>query len=270
MSEIVPAVPKNQNDLADFLVYLASRPTLKEVCNQMVFRWQSSYLIGDTCIGTIRPDGSLTFSGSFKYEAVDNHPHSAASIWDNLPPAIAVRDQQARVWVNRGEIEEQFSELAATMPHLSSVMAAPLMTRKTPYGVLVACSDEPLANPEEALAEFTELSLALSLYVFYILGVPELQPDASPPATRPIEVPRRRSLVPDQLSLRQLTVLDLVAQGHSNRSIGRLIGFSESTVRQETMVIYAFLGVSGRKEAVEVAIARNMVEITPDEAPPAP
>jgi DNA-binding CsgD family transcriptional regulator len=273
--------PKEPSNLSGFLSYLSSQPELRELCNAIVFKWRASDRSADACIGEIGVDGSFTFSGSFRYEEEKSELNSAVTVWDNHPAAVAVRDQKALLLTDRGEIEGQFPELAATMPNLSSVVAVPLMARGTPHGVFVACSDEPLADSEEALELLEEYSLALSLYVSNLRGREERaqfrndrrdhrqNPGASPPATGPINAPERPTLVPHQLSQRQLTVLDFLAQGYSNREIGRLIGFSESTVRQDTMAIYAFLGVSGRKEAVKAWIVRHMVEITPDEAPSA-
>jgi len=262
--------PQASGDLSQFLHYLSLRPSLGELCNQMISMWPASVQITDVCIGEVRANGSIAFSGSFKYEANRSSLVSLATVWDNLPPAVAFRDREVLVWADRGEVEEQFPELAAARPSLGSVMAAPLMSRASPYGVFVACSDQHLADPGEALAVFKEYSLVLSLYVFQLLGLQQQSPGASARAASPSEDPRRRTVVPHQMSQRQLSILRLMVEGHTNVEIGRLIGFSESTVRQETMAIYAFLNVSGRRDAVDGAIARGLADITADEVRPAP
>jgi DNA-binding CsgD family transcriptional regulator len=60
------------------------------------------------------------------------------------------------------------------------------------------------------------------------------------------------TLVPpvSQLTPRQHRVLELMAKGMTNGQIARVLAFSESTVRQETMAIYRVLQVPGRTEAV--------------------
>jgi DNA-binding CsgD family transcriptional regulator len=50
-----------------------------------------------------------------------------------------------------------------------------------------------------------------------------------------------------------------MAQDLTNAQISKRVGFSESTVRQETMVIYRYFGVGGRHEAVVQARARGML-----------
>lgn len=65
--------------------------------------------------------------------------------------------------------------------------------------------------------------------------------------------------VPDELSERQLQVLALMAEQKTNAQISRIIGYSESTVRQETMAIFRYLGVHDRREAAKVASLRGLL-----------
>ena len=59
---------------------------------------------------------------------------------------------------------------------------------------------------------------------------------------------RRQELFPGQpLTERQELILELVRQGKRNSEIAQVLGYSESLIRQETMVIYKKLGVPGRK-----------------------
>ena len=59
---------------------------------------------------------------------------------------------------------------------------------------------------------------------------------------------------------RQLRILGLMAKGLTNSQISKRVGFSESTVRQETMAIYRYFGVGGRREAVRLAGMRGMLD----------
>ena len=55
---------------------------------------------------------------------------------------------------------------------------------------------------------------------------------------------------PEQLSVRQEKILALIRQNKTNSQIANAIGFSESLVKQETMIIYRKLGVEGRNELI--------------------
>lgn len=52
------------------------------------------------------------------------------------------------------------------------------------------------------------------------------------------------------LTVRQEKILELLRDGMTNAEIAKQIGFSDSLVKQETILIYKKLGVSGRKDLV--------------------
>ena len=51
-----------------------------------------------------------------------------------------------------------------------------------------------------------------------------------------------------RLTERQELILELIQEGKTNATIASLMGYSESLIRQETMVIYRKLGIEGRKD----------------------
>ncbi len=52
---------------------------------------------------------------------------------------------------------------------------------------------------------------------------------------------------------RQQEVLNYMSQGATNAQIAKRLGFSESTIKQETMAIYRHFGVRSRAEAVRAS-----------------
>jgi DNA-binding NarL/FixJ family response regulator len=65
-----------------------------------------------------------------------------------------------------------------------------------------------------------------------------------------------------ELTARQLRVLSLMAKGMTNGQIARVLAFSESTVRQETMAIYRTLQVKGRAEAIAFGRSHGLIPAT--------
>jgi DNA-binding CsgD family transcriptional regulator/Tfp pilus assembly protein PilF len=63
----------------------------------------------------------------------------------------------------------------------------------------------------------------------------------------------------DALSVRQLEVLKLVAQGYSSKKIAKTFGLSEPTVKYHLNSIYNKLGVNSRAEAVAQATQRHLL-----------
>ena len=52
------------------------------------------------------------------------------------------------------------------------------------------------------------------------------------------------------LTKRQIVILELISEQMTNMQIARALGYSESTIRHESMRIYQLLQVNGRREAV--------------------
>ena len=66
----------------------------------------------------------------------------------------------------------------------------------------------------------------------------------------------------NQLALtdRQLLILRLISEGHTNSTISELLKYSESTVRQETIKIFSKLKCAGREEAGAIYLHEQRVE----------
>jgi len=273
MFDTQPGLHAGSRNLSEFIAFLTMHPSFDEVCHRLVSEWPVAGSIDQAAIGLLGNDGRITFCGRFGYEYKVAEGRARSTIWDQLPCSVAVLNQRLVVVTERSGIHDQFPQLADAMPNLSSVLAAPLISKSTSYGLCVVSSTDPLRHVQESVAIFTEYCLALSLYVHSqrsnYPGGENPGTDSNTTRRTSTDFHPRHTLVPPVLSDRQLTVLSYLAQGHSNRQIGKLMGFSESTIRHETIAIYAFFGVSGRREAVEAAISRNMVEISPSEAPSA-
>jgi NarL family two-component system response regulator YdfI len=63
----------------------------------------------------------------------------------------------------------------------------------------------------------------------------------------------------EPLTERELELLDLLAEGISNKLIAHRLGITEHTVKTHVQSIFAKLGVSSRTEAVSQAIRRGLV-----------
>lgn len=65
----------------------------------------------------------------------------------------------------------------------------------------------------------------------------------------------------DGLSVRELEVLRLVADGTSNADIGRALHIGEATVKTHLMRAYQKLGVNDRTAAVTTAVRRGLLDL---------
>lgn len=78
------------------------------------------------------------------------------------------------------------------------------------------------------------------------------------PATTPFE-PNERAIASLGVTPREYAVLELLARGHSNKEIARVMEISPNTVKTHVANLYAKLGVSGRGKAVEAARALALI-----------
>ena len=72
-----------------------------------------------------------------------------------------------------------------------------------------------------------------------------------------------RSPAEEKLSEREIEVLELVAQGSSNREIAKSLHISQATVKSHLINIFNKLGVSDRTAAVTSALQRGFLQLGP-------
>jgi DNA-binding NarL/FixJ family response regulator len=69
---------------------------------------------------------------------------------------------------------------------------------------------------------------------------------------------------PSRLTPRELEILQLLAQGHSNAQLAKLLWVTEQTIKFHLSNIYRKLNVSNRTEAAHWAQVRGLLETAPD------
>ena len=65
----------------------------------------------------------------------------------------------------------------------------------------------------------------------------------------------------EALTSREIQVLELLAEGRSNKAIGRQLGISDQTVKFHVAAIAGKLGAANRTDAVRRAIRRGIVSV---------
>ncbi|MGL4650495.1 MAG: response regulator transcription factor, partial [Caldilineaceae bacterium] len=86
-------------------------------------------------------------------------------------------------------------------------------------------------------------------------GRPTLAPEATEALMKSTYDPHFEA----QLTSRELDVLRLMAEGHTNQEIATLLHISESTTRFHVGKLFTKLGVSNRTEAVRTALRLRLV-----------
>ena len=158
---------------------------------------------------------------------------SELSAWDNNPVSTCVREKQ------------HIFETAKAGG--KALICVPLLRDQLPVGVLCLVLD-----PKTKTLPFAEsLIPILSKLGAFILATLATQKNRSgnfdPNATG------------DDLTSRQIQILELMAEGLVNVEIAGQLMLSESTIRQETVRIYRALGVPNRAEAAKKGKALGII-----------
>ena len=136
-------------------------------------------------------------------------------------------------------------EVSRPVVLLADVSDSALVDASLRSGIRGVISRE--ATPEEI--ESAIQAVNVGLVVIPAGSLPDLLPDLRPPA----------QALAEPLSDRELEVLNLIAEGQSNKLIAHSLGISEHTVKTHVASILAKLGAASRTEAVSQAIRRGLV-----------
>ena len=224
---------------------LGANPDWPDLSRLLVLRLFDSWGCTTALFYLPAVDGSLVLDASFGcpeegLAALKTLPRSAGS-----PVHAAVHSDEI-VWLpDPVDVAESVGGTPLALAGTESIVVLPITRLGIPERVLVLLFDVPLpANP----ASGPFISAVKSLLELH--GGGEWSPKAGPAA--PTQA-RPTSAEAVELSARQLRILGLLARGKTNRWIAAELGFSESTIRQETLRLYRALGVNSRSDAVKVA-----------------
>lgn len=206
------------------------------------------------CIGTflsaINLDGTAELIGRFglRRDIFDFYPEEI-TLSDDNPVAEAVKNRTL-VWCDEipdwsdGLLIQNHDYLAK---EISSFIAWPIERNHSPVATLSIFGTSKTKCDSEVYAFLKAINSIFSTFF-----------NKSNNGGR--EVQKDRQLLRDarlvfegrKLTERQSQILQLMSEGKTNLAISQILGFSESTIRQESIRIYEKLRCDGRKEAAEI------------------
>ncbi len=238
------------NSISDLSLYIARTDVSPAMLSQyLVLKTLTPLGANQLFLAQLHPDGMVRSIDAFGYSEAQMDGWREFPLSEKLPVTDAIKNDQL-VWLaDKDDWEKDYPELAKYPGELSSntFIAISIDIYGAPAGALgIMSSDQVQPNPE--LISF--VSAIGGMVGLYLSRVSE---GRFAPVTRGNAGANGEFLTP-----RQMRILDLMAQSFTNPQIAKELGFSESTVRQETMRIYQILQVSGRKEAINEAQRRNI------------
>lgn len=238
--------------------FLASQPTFDEVAMQLVVTLLSTHHPRAALISVFEQDGSLHAAGSFGLTDAAILSSKKISLWDESPISEAVRSGKPFTMCDTQALGVKYPMLTKQGELLLPTVAWPLAVRERQIGAIeVLFSEEPDVDALER--DFAVMMPIMSLYLAMTRGGNvAVGPDFKSPLGIQ-HVGATPAPTKTHLTKRQLVILDLMARHMTNAQIANRIGYSESTIRQETIAIYRFLGADGRHQAVELARLRGLL-----------
>ena len=233
--------------ISDFVAFLGHKEhSGEEVLEYLAKNTFTNLKCRSIFISELATDGTITVTTKygFKDDFFQKHPH-VIRITDKIPMVDAIKNRQT-VWITT------LPDWGDEYPHLTEIgynydsktmIVWPIEQSGVPCaGIGVFCDAD--LSPDAELDSFLKgTGNLLALYLFN----PKLKLGRTSPR---LAVDLESAC--KELSERQLLILKLMSEGKTNNSISEMLGYSESTIRQETIKIYSKLGCEGRQEASRI------------------
>jgi DNA-binding CsgD family transcriptional regulator len=270
----------NSRAMLDIVRFLMTRPTCDQISQHLVLNLLNAHKPRAAVISLFGVDGSLHAVGAFGMSPQALEAYKTLSLWDSSPMSDAVRSGEPVILGSVEEVEERYPWMGNKETPYEPMAVWPLSLPSQRVGA-VQLTFTTTPEEESLRADVTGVSAVLALYLSLLTSVAPGTDKAVQALERDdrnagfpsaglslveglateeaVAHPTRRA-APGVLSDRQLRILGLMAKGLTNSQISKRVGFSESTVRQETMAIYRYFGVGGRREAVRLAGMRGMLD----------
>jgi DNA-binding CsgD family transcriptional regulator len=256
------------------LRFLMTRPTCDRIAQYAVVKMMGKYGCRAASISLFDISGALHVVGTYGVPHQSLAPYESLSLWDSSPMSDAVITGEPVIMLTADEVRSAYPWLGpqSDLPYEPMVVWPLALPHETVGAVQFILAEEPIdLNALRTQATVIATSLALYLSLLGATGSLDNQlvfhngdnEETIPPDTG-LQFPQvisgfHPNSKQQSLTARQLSVLKLMGEGHTNIDIADEIGFSVSTVRHETMALYRFFGVSGREGAVRVAKARGIL-----------
>ena len=211
--------------------------SIDEISRHLVLHTFRTYSASAIYLGEVERDGYLTLTSSFGFDEKYVLQWSRIPLTLNIPIVEAVRNSSEALCLTK-------EDFFANYPEVNS-----LGTVETNWESCVASSIQSKGVYMMVLNSVPKVNADFKCFLQTIGHLISLHLDEKkdhPEITAQSPMPRKG------LTARQEMISDLLVKGFSNPYIAQEIGYSESLVRQETIIIYAAMRVSGRKELMNL------------------
>ena len=181
----------------------------------------------------------------------ENELQSSYSLNDAWPVAYVIRHGKL-LWLNEESQNIVKYPVLSDFPHLiglKNLIVFPVFRDGVPDGAFALISRERTEQNSELEFFLTAIASIFSMYVYRnVLVSPDEQDDLNKKNTS-IDTKHASNL--NELTQRQLVIMRLISENRTNKNISENLGYSESTIRQEIMRIFAKTDCTDRHQVAE-------------------
>lgn len=247
--------------VSEFAAYLVKEEhSLEDVLAHIVVNTLEPLQATSAFISELNNENKVKYVSQYGFKKTSIDPYSVLhNLQDRYPITDAIRERST-VWINTLPNWPDEYVLLKDLPYENgekSFICFPIEKRGAPVSVFgIFCN--PVIQPDAEIDTFLKsIGNLLSLYIYRGIDVPPQLRRVSTKKT--IEA---NGISHAKLTERQIVILRMMSEGQTNTSIGIILGYSESTIRQETIKIFATLECNGRREASQLYLEN--LSHTPD------
>ena len=216
------------NSLLAITQLLSTKPALDELCNFLSLKHCPSGEVSRVYFAKILDENNLRVEAAHGFEPENCYVGKVFPLEIGRPSGRAILEDNIIIEVNKPEYYVKYPAIKnAPIPYpWSSQVSIPISNQ-----YFMQCGRYvPMSDGDELF--YQNLQSLMQIY-FTRIGKVSLEVG---------------DLFGKSLTPRQEKILDLMRSGLTNEDIAQKIGYSSSLVKQETMLIFSKLGVSGRKD----------------------
>ena len=230
----------------DLAQAIHAKHSIEELCQFLALRICPSGELSRVYIGRLDNDGVIRTKGSFGY-SLDVKVNEVETPIDMKRPMPFAMQRREVLVANREEVLSTFPTYEP-LDHRSPWIATAVVPTLGRHVFVFRLQCE-IEKPEPIRLYFRSVGAILSLYDFENRNSYSKSINANKV---------RKGLLGKPLTPRQVEILDHIKDSKTNSYIGQQLGYSESLIRHETIIIYAKLGVNGRQELLHSEFDRNI------------
>jgi DNA-binding CsgD family transcriptional regulator len=231
--------------LTEIMSMVKKNPSSEELCQLLGTSVCFTGELARVYLGRLDSDGIIRTEASFGYSLDSDAANIETDLGLDRPMPYALRRREV-YFANREEVVAKFKNYE------------PLDTKSPWTSTAVLPTEGALVFVFRFQCEFENFGweqgyfdALRSILDFYNLEIGRSQNSSSVARLKAkIEHDKKKVVRGKPLTPRQIEILNQIKEKRTNIQIANSLGYSESLIRQETIIIYAKLGVEGRKDLI--------------------